>query len=113
MGAIGSIATTASKLLDTDRAEKQRSTGDREPVDPYHDTMRVYGPIDIVKEMMVREKGINFDQTFNLTFEYELRSIDGINTKIAFMDLLANVMQLVTNKGKFWGGEIKYFLSYS
>jgi hypothetical protein len=109
VGLIGGAMTTFSKLLDTDNAKAQRQTGNREPIDPYHDTMKVHGPIDVIKEMMIREKGLNFDQTFTLTFEYELRSIDGVNSKIAFMDLLANVMQLTSNKGKFWGGEIKYW----
>lgn len=109
LGMVGSIATTLSKLANPEQAKQQLKQGSREEIDPYHDTMKVYGPLDIVKEMMVREKGINFEQNFTLTFEYELRSIDGINAKIAFMDLLANIMMLVTNKAKWWGGEIKYW----
>lgn len=106
---IGNVATTLSKLFHPEDAAKQRSQGNKEAIDPYHDTMRVHGPVDIVKEMFVREKGINFEQTFTLTFEYELRSVDGINTKMAFMDLFSNVMMVVTNKAKWWGGEIKYW----
>jgi hypothetical protein len=109
MGAVGSIMTTVSKLVNPEQAAQQRSQGSREEIDPYHDTMKIHGPVDIVKEMMVRDKGINFDQTFTLTFEYELKSIDGINGKLAFMDLFSNVMMMVTNKAKWWGGEIKYW----
>lgn len=108
-GALGSVFKLFAKATDTTKAQAQRSQGNRQAIDPYHDTQKVHGPIDVIKEMMVRDKGINFEQTFNLTFEYELRSIDGINPKIAFMDLLANVMQLTATKATFWGGEIKYW----
>lgn len=106
---IGGFFKTASMLLDSGKAEKNRSTGNREPVNPYQDSNKVYGPVDVIKKMYVREKGINFEQTFTLTFEYELRSIDGINPRVAFMDLLANILMVVTNRGNFWGGEIKYW----
>lgn len=109
MGAVGSVMTTLAKLAHPEQAKQARTQGDREEIDPYHDTMKVYGPLDIVKEVFVREKGINFEQTFTLTFEYELKSIDGINAKLAFMDLFSNVMMLVSNKAKWWGGEIKYW----
>jgi hypothetical protein len=109
LGAMGSVMTTLSKLVHPEQAAQQRTQGSREEIDPYHDTMKVHGPVDIVKEMFVREKGINFEQTFTLTFEYELKSIDGINAKLAFMDLFSNVMMVVTNKAKWWGGEIRYW----
>ena len=106
---VGSVMTTIAKLAHPEDGAQLRAQGTREEIDPYHDTMKVYGPLDIVKEMFVREKGINFEQSFTLTFEYELKSIDGINAKLAFMDLFSNVMMLVTNKAKWWGGEVKYW----
>jgi hypothetical protein len=49
-----------------------------------------------------------FEQAFTLTFNYELRSIDGVNPKVAMMDLLSNVMVCTMNRGNFWGGEVRY-----
>jgi hypothetical protein len=76
--------------------------------DPYQDTNRVYGPVDVIKKVMMREKGLEFTQQFTIKFEYELRSIDGVNPRIAMIDLLSNVMQCTMNRGSFWGGETKY-----
>lgn len=76
---------------------------------PYKDENTVYGPVDIIKEMLIRDAGLNFEQEFKLTFNYELKSIDGINPKIAFIDLLSNVMLCTANRGSFWGGEIRHY----
>jgi hypothetical protein len=106
---IGGLFKNVSKLLDTNKATQNREQGNRESINPYQDSNKVYGPIDVIKKMYMREKGINFEQTFTLTFEYEMRSIDGINARLAFMDLFANVLMMVTNKATFWGGDIKYW----
>lgn len=78
-------------------------------IDPYANKNVVFGPLDVIKEMMVRDKGLQFEQAFTLKFEYELRSIDGINPKIAFLDLLSNVLVVTANRGGWWGGEIRYY----
>lgn len=77
--------------------------------DPYQDKNTTYGPVDIIKKMMVRDAGLTFEQNINLQFEYELRSIDGINPKIAFIDLLSNILICTANKGNFWGGEVRHY----
>lgn len=77
--------------------------------DPYSNKNVVYGPLDVIKEMMMRDKGLMFEQTFTLKFEYELRSIDGINPKVAMIDLLSNVFVMTANRGEFWGGDIRHF----
>jgi hypothetical protein len=78
-------------------------------VDPYANKNAVYGSLDVIKKMFMRDKGLEFEQTFTLKFEYELRSIDGVNPKVAMIDLLSNVFVMTANRGEFWGGDIRFF----
>lgn len=69
------------------------------------DRNKVYGPIDVIKGLYKRGKsGLKFDQKITLTFDYEMRSYDGINQKQAFLDLLSNILNVVYSTGTFWGG---------
>ena len=69
------------------------------------DTNKVYGPIDVIKDTYMRsDEGLQFTQSFTLTFEYELRSYSNINTKQAMLDLLANILAVTYTSGDFWGG---------
>ncbi len=77
--------------------------------DPYANKNVVYGPLDVIKKMMMRDKGLEFEQAITLKFDYELRSIDGVNPKVAMIDLLSNVFVLTANRGEFWGGDIRFF----
>ncbi len=71
----------------------------------HRDKNKVYGPIDVIKKTTIRgEEGLEFTHSFTLTFDYELRSYDGINTKSAFLDLLGNILTVTYNTGTFWGG---------
>ncbi len=77
--------------------------------DPYSNmTNKTLGPINVIDKMMVRDRGLMFDQSMKLTFEYEMRSIDGINEKVAFLDLLMNVLAVTYNRGDFWGGAKRF-----
>ena len=77
--------------------------------DPYSNmTNKTLGPINVIDKMMVRERGLMFEQSIKLVFEYEMRSIDGINGKVAFLDLLMNVLMVTYNRGDFWGGARRY-----
>jgi hypothetical protein len=77
--------------------------------DPYANKNVVYGPLDVIKKMWMREKGLEHTQEITLKFEYELRSIDGINPKVAMIDLLSNVFVMTTQRGEFWGGDVRFF----
>ena len=71
----------------------------------YVDSNRVYGPVDAIKKVYYRgEDGLDFDQSFKLTFDYELRSYNGINGKAAMLDLISNILQTTYSPGDFWGG---------
>ena len=69
------------------------------------DRHKIYGPVDVIKGVYSRGKsGIKFDQKITLTFDYEMRSYDGINQKQAFLDLLSNILNVIYTTGTFWGG---------
>lgn len=69
------------------------------------DSHKIYGPVDVVKNTSMRDdKGLQFEHTFSLKFEYELRSYSNINTRQAMLDLLANILTVTYVNGSFWGG---------
>ena len=70
--------------------------------------MKVYGPIDSIRSTYVRaDEGLTFEHKMTLTFEYELRSYNGINPKQAMLDLLSNILNVTYTTGTFWGGGFK------
>lgn len=69
------------------------------------DDAKAYGPVDVVKTTHMRaEDGLKFEQTFSLTFDYELRSYNGVNGRQAMLDLISNILNVVYSTGTFWGG---------
>lgn len=72
-------------------------------------THKVFGPINVVKDTMTRDTGIGADLTFSLTFDYQLKSYNFINPKIAMLDLLGNMLALTFYHAKWWGGANRFF----
>jgi hypothetical protein len=68
----------------------------------------IFGPLNVIKKVLVRKQGLEFDQTFTLKFEYELRAFEGANPKVMMMDQLANILALTYNNAPFWGGSVRY-----
>lgn len=69
------------------------------------DKTKVYGPIDRVKKAYARSaSGLDWDQEFNLVFEYELKAYNGINPRQAMLDLIASILSVTYTTGGFWGG---------
>lgn len=72
------------------------------------DRTKNYGPVDVISKTHIRQGGedggLTFEQSINLTFDYELRSYDNINTRAAFLDLLGNILTVTYVDGRFWGG---------
>ena len=77
---------------------------------PHYDTNKAYSGIDMIKHIMTRdaEEGLKFDHKFKLTFDYELRSYDGVNGKQAMLDLLGNILTVCYTTGDFWPGAYKH-----
>ena len=71
----------------------------------WRDKHKVYGPVDAIKSTYRRDdKGLQFGQDITITFDYELRSYNGINGRQAMLDLLANILAVTYSTGTFWGG---------
>jgi hypothetical protein len=68
----------------------------------------VYGSLNVIKNVLIREQGLKFEQAFTLKFEYELRNFEGANPKIMMLDQLANLLALTYNNAPFWGGSVRY-----
>ena len=69
----------------------------------------VIGPVNVVKETNVRDRGINFSNDIKLNFEYELKSLNYVNPKIAMIDIISNMLTMSTNNGQFFGGGHRYY----
>ena len=82
----------------------------QEDWDPFGDTYpnHVYGPINVIKEIAVRQQGLDFEQNFKIKFHYSLRQVAGGNPRAAFLDLMSNLLVLTYNNGKFWGGAVRH-----
>lgn len=72
--------------------------------EPTYDQNKVYGPVDSLDSTHIRDVGFNFDKEFDISFEYELRSYAGRTPEYAMRDIIANVLAVTYNNGKFWGG---------
>ena len=105
----GGAGKVIGGLLDPAASKGALGNQNAADLDPYGDKNKIYGPIDVIMKQWVREKGLDFDQKFDLKFEYELRSINNINPKVAFIDLLSNILLMTSNKAKFWGGERRFY----
>jgi hypothetical protein len=86
---------------------KERRSGH----DPLSETYEnfVIGPVNVINKMMTRGRGLNFDQDLTLNFEYKLKSYEGINPKVAMLDIFANLMVLTYSNANFWGGANRFF----
>jgi hypothetical protein len=63
---------------------------------------KIFVDLNTVDSVLVRGRGIVGGFTgFNVKFEYNLTSIGDMNSKILFMDLLANLLALGTDYGRF------------
>ena len=69
----------------------------------------VLGPINVVNKTTVRDTGLKFSQDIKLVFEYELRSLNYVNPKIAMIDLISNMLTMTTNNAQFFGGGQRYY----
>ena len=68
----------------------------------------VFGPLNVIKNVLVRQQGLKFEQEFTLKFEYELRDLGGANPKILMLDQLSNILALTYSNAPFWGGSVRY-----
>ncbi len=70
---------------------------------------QIYGPVNVVHKSHMRDRGVKFQSDVTLNFHYSLRSINGVNPKVAMLDLITNFLLLTYTNAKFWGGATRYF----
>ena len=73
-------------------------------VNPLNDNNKIHGPVDSLARVWMRDIGLETDFKFQIVFDYELRSINGLNQKAMFIDLLSNILACTFNDARFWGG---------
>ena len=81
------------------------------PPDPYKDgpyANKILGPVTVIDQTKARDRGITFKHDISLVFEYSARSIGGVNSKAAMLDIIGNLMILTFNEATFWGGQNRY-----
>jgi len=69
----------------------------------------VLGPVNVVDKTFIRDRGLSFQNDLKLTFEYELKSLNYVNPKIAMIDIMSNMLTMTTNNAAFWGGGHRYY----
>lgn len=69
----------------------------------------VIGPVNVVDRTTIRDAGLKFQNDMKLTFEYELKSLNYVNPKIAMIDLISNMLTMTTNNAQFFGGGQRYY----
>ena len=107
-GMAGEAANDAFKYLGIDLGNPPYKN-----IAQQEDSLKVYGPVDTIRSTYVRDdKGLEFNQQSTLTFEYELRSYNGINGKQAMLDLISNILNVTYTTGSFWGGGYKGYASH-
>lgn len=103
-GFMKKVGQIMDPTLNANAVSGRSSGGPMSQYDPKFDQNKVYGPVDSITNTNIRDVGLEFNKEFEVTFDYELRSIGGRTAEYAFKDLIANVLACTYNNGKFWGG---------
>lgn len=114
-GAVNRNFTSVGTLVDVlngkgDFAGRQAASvsADRAAYD-FNYTHKVFGPVNVIKDTMTRDIGIGGELSINLDFNYQLKSYNGINPKLAMLDLINNLLALTYYHAKWWGGANRFF----
>lgn len=79
--------------------------------DPYTEgtwNNKIIGNVNVIDSTKARERGLKFSHKIDLVFEYEARSIGGINTKAAMLDIMSNLLLMTSATANFWGGANRF-----
>jgi hypothetical protein len=98
-------------LLDGSSVSPNNNVNTNIPPDPYTDgpwNNKVIGGLNVINSVKARERGLKFEHKIELVFEYEARSIGGINTKAAMLDIMSNLLVLTSATASFWGGANRF-----
>ena len=78
--------------------------------DPFSDTYpnHVFGPLNVIKKVLARDQGLEYEQEFTLKFHYNIKAYPNTSPRIAFMDTITNLLALTYSTAPFWGGATRY-----
>jgi hypothetical protein len=100
VGNLGAVMQFIDPIMNKDTLRGQNAYN----IDPKYDQNKVYGPIDSLTTTNIRDVGLEYSKEFELTFDYELKALNGRTPEFAMKDILANVLAVTYNNAKFWGG---------
>lgn len=103
-GYIKNVAKIFDNTTNSNYLSGRSTGGPMSSYDPKFDQNRVYGPVDSINETHIRDVGLEFNKEFEITFDYDLRSINGRTPEYAMKDILGNILACTFNSGKFWAG---------
>ena len=111
LGGMGQAVTDAAKGVSAGAKFRAENGGGSSTADRLGTTYAnfVLGPLNVVDETMIRDRGINFANDMKLQFEYELKSLSYVNPKIAMIDIISNMLAMTTNNAQFFGGGHRYY----
>jgi hypothetical protein len=106
----GSAASSFFTLASGQTTAGARVMGANGGYDPISSTYPNYveGPLNIIDTVFIRDAGLQFEQSFELTFHYALKSIGDVDPKLAMLDLLSNLLVLTYNTAPFFGGATRF-----
>lgn len=71
----------------------------------YHN--RLFGPLDVIDRMQVRDRGLEFNHTITISAEYSLKAYGDISPRDALLDVISNILALSYANAPFWGGAVR------
>jgi hypothetical protein len=104
--AVSSVATTGSGQTTANGRQIAANAGFDATKETYPN--HTEGPINVIKKMIIQDPGLEFNHEFELKFQYNLAAHGSINPKMAFLDILSNLLVLTYNNAPFWGGSARY-----
>lgn len=104
--AVSSAATLGSGMNTAAGREAKAAAG----FDALKETYPNYveGPLNVIKKLIIQDQGLEFTQEFEVKFHYNLQAHGMINPKMAFLDILTNMLVMSYNNAPFWGGAARY-----
>lgn len=110
-GSIGRALIDTTKGINTGDKFRRQSGNGSQTGDRLSATYPnfVLGPVNVINKTTIRNIGLNFSNDITLSFEYELKSLNYVNPKIAMIDLISNMLTMTTNNAQFFGGGHRYY----
>lgn len=100
-------------------APRDALTIEQQQFDPYATNgifaRKSFGGVNKITTTVKRKQGIDFQQEIKLKFQYSLKNLafshsgkGPINSKVAMLDVIGNLMGLVLSNAEFYGGTNRY-----